>query len=153
MRSLYPCVLIAGLCLLGGLSCSEDNPTTAEDTQSVPLIAGKVLQVESGATVSLEQGRPVYSTVVDPADGYFVLQDVQPGVYRLRIVADGYDTFTTIILVEAGMSYEFGNVVLAELTADFDDSIPSVYDHYPKKSAEIIYTPPDQYNEGSERLF
>jgi hypothetical protein len=68
-------------------------------------------------------------------------------------VALGYDTFATYILVEDGYSYEFGNVLLAELTDDFDDTIPSVYDYYPTDGSERIYLPPDQYNEGSDRLY
>jgi hypothetical protein len=138
------------------LGCSE-NPTETESTTGDETeksrIAGKVLQTQSSAKVYIEQGRVIDSAEIDPADGYFELSDLGPGTYRLRIAAQGYDTFSVYISVEQGYSYEFGNVLLAEKKENFDDTIPSVYDHYPRDKSEVIYLPPDQYNKGSERLF
>jgi hypothetical protein len=147
------CMLIAGILItVLGLSCTSVAPTTGDQSDK-SVIAGKVLQVASAAKIIVEQGRPVDSAIIDPVDGYFCLSNLNPGTYRLKIIAQGYDTFSTLITVEQGYSYEFGNLALAELSENFTDTIPSIYDHYPKDADEIIYLPPDKYSSGSQRLF
>lgn len=134
-------------------SCGKDYLVSTNDSKETSKIAGTIMPKNSKAKLYLEQGRAMDSVSIDPADGYFALDTIQAGSYRLRIVAAGYDTFTTIISVQKGLSYEFGNLLLALRTKKFDDSIPSIYDHFPPKNAEVIYVPRDQYNIGSSRLF
>ena len=136
--------------------CVEENPATPTDqtievvsTTESSDIAGKILGSGSNTVVYLEQGRPVDSTTVDASDGYFSFTDIGPGTYRFRIVSDGLDEFAAIVKVEPGRAYEFGNVILVHTD---DDTIPSVFDNTPEDNAEIIYTPPDKYNEGSARI-
>jgi hypothetical protein len=152
----------AALCAAACMVCTKENPTSTASTienlnvtgeVALCKIAGKVLQADSKASVSLEQGRPVFSASIDPTDGYFVFEEVPPGTYRFKITAQGYDTFATTIKIEPGYSYEFGNVLLAELSGESEDTVPSTYDHYPQDNAEMIYLPPDKYSEGSQRLF
>jgi hypothetical protein len=137
-------------CIAFMQGCFNDNPVSSE---GVGAIAGKVLPLTGNATVYLEQGRPIDSTTADPSDGYFRLSGLHPGTYRVRIAAAGYDTFSAFITVEPDFSYEFGCIILAARSNYFDDSIPSVYDHYPSDNAEVIYLPPDKYGQGSGRLY
>jgi len=143
---------LAGLVVAAVLcGCAHDNPASGENSSAT--IAGKVLPLSIPARIVLEQGRPVDSVASDPADGYFKLDNLDPGTYRLRIIAAGYDTFSAFITVQPDFSYEFGNILLAEKSENFDDTIPSTYDHYPADNAEIIYLPPDKYSQGSGRIY
>lgn len=146
--------LIVGITIAALLfSCGKDALVSSNDSKETSKIAGTIMPQKSKAKLYLEQGRAMDSVSIDPVDGYFALDNIQAGSYRLRIVAEGYDTFSTIISLQKGLSYEFGNLLLALRTKKFDDSIPSIYDHYPQKNAEVIYLPRDQYNVGSSRLF
>ncbi len=135
------------------LYCTIQNivPTSADKTSG--SIAGKVVQAQSKAKIYLEQGRPVDSAAIDPGDGYFSLENIPAGTYRLRIAAESFDTITTNLVIENGKTYNIGLLVLVQRNKTFDDSIPSVNDHYPQDNAELIYLPPDEYNQGSNRLF
>ncbi len=137
------------LLVFSGCTQEDQNPL---GTESTAKLAGKIAQSESGAVIYLEQGRIVDSAAIASEDGYFVFDDLQPGTYKLRIEAPGYDNFSVFIKVEPGNSYEFGTVALADISADNSDTIPSVYDYKPLNGSEVIYLPPDKYNEGSSRL-
>ncbi len=140
-------------CLAGALFVDCTFHSTQTETATTSKIAGKIFQVASGAKVYIEQGRPIDSTMIDPADGYFALNDLSAGVYRLRIIANGYDTFSVMIQISPGYSYDLGGIGLAELNNNFDDSIPSIYDKYPANGSELIYLPPDKYSQGSAGLY
>jgi hypothetical protein len=149
-------IIVAG-CLAGVmvLHCTTNHTyhSTSSLTSTTSKIAGKILPVASNAKVYIEQGRPIDSAFIDPADGYFALNDLSAGVYRVRIIANGYDTFSAMIQISPGYSYDFGGIRLAERNNDFNDSIPSVYDHYPVNGSERIYLPPDKYSQGSAALY
>jgi hypothetical protein len=135
------------------LQCTYYSTTTENATAATSKLSGKILQITSGAKVFIDQGRPVDSTIIDPADGYFALSSLTPGVYKLRIIAGGYDTFSAMIQVGPGLSYDLGGIGLAERTKNFNDTIPSVYDMYPADGSELIYVPPDKYSQGSAGLY
>lgn len=135
------------------LCCSIQNRLPDNAEQAPAAIAGKVVQAQSGAKVYLEQGRPVDSAAIDPGDGYFSIANITAGTYRLKIVAQSFDTIVANLVIENGKTYNIGYLVLVPRTSAFNDSIPSVNDHYPQDKAELIYLPPDQYSQGSQRLF
>ena len=135
------------------LQCTYNPAITETTATSTSKLAGKILQAGSMAKVYIEQGRPIDSAVIDPADGYFALSSLPAGVYRLRIIANGYDTFSAMIQVSPGFSYDLGGIGLAERTRNFNDTIPSVYDKYPADKSELIYLPPDKYSQGSAGLY
>jgi len=56
-------------------------------------------------------------------------------------------------VIDPGKSYDIGYLVLVKRVQSFNDSIPSVNDYYPQNNAELIYLPPDEYSQGSARLF
>jgi hypothetical protein len=144
---------LLGLLTVLPLCCTINNLLPEQTAATSGAIAGKVLQAQSGATVYLEQGRPLDSVSIDPGDGFFSLDSIPEGTYRLRIAAVGFDTITTSLTIEPGKSYNIGYLVLVKRTAAFNDTVPSVNDHYPKDKAELIYLPPDEYNQGSQRLY
>jgi hypothetical protein len=149
--------IVVGSCALAlAIGCTKDTPSLV-DTRVPEIalckIAGKVIQAQSNAQVELDQGRPVFYAAIDPTDGYFAFDAIPPGSYRFSISAPGFDTFFTLIKVDPGCSYEFGNVFLANLTENALDTIPSIYDHYPQDNAEIIYLSPDKYSAGTAGLY
>jgi hypothetical protein len=144
--------LATALCAVVLISCSSVN-SKSENSIGKSRIAGKILPTKSSAKIYLEQGRAVDSSTTDPVDGYFSIADITPGTYRVKIMAPGYDTFSTLISIEPDFSYEFGNVLLIPKSDNYNDTIPSTYDHYPQDNAEVIYLPPDKYSQGSSRLF
>jgi hypothetical protein len=156
-RGNYKCkVVSAVICALAGcflwVDCSVNGPadTVSESNQS--KIAGKVAASSGSVKIYLEQGRPVYSTYIDPADGYFQLDNIVPGTYRFKVVGTGFDTFSTVIKVDEHFSYELGTIFLAPVNNNDVDTIPSVYDHYPASGSDIIYLPPDKYQNGTGRI-
>jgi hypothetical protein len=151
-RSIAAAGCAAGLMALQCTTNHTYNPNPVQ-AASTSKLAGKILPAASMAKVYIEQGRPVDSAFVDPADGYFTLKDLSAGVYRVRIIASGYDTFSAMIQISPGYSYDFGGIRLAERNKNFDDSIPSVYDKYPANGTELIYLPPDKYSQGSAALY
>ncbi len=116
-------------------------------------IAGKIMQSDSKAKVELVQGRAVKTSSIDATDGYFEIDDIKPGTYQLKVKSDDYVEYTLNLEVDAGHAYAIGLLVLALKNDKFEDSIPSIYDHAPQKHAEIIYLPPDKYNNGSAPLY
>ncbi len=149
--------IVGAACLAGSilLSCTYHETQMAAPTTATTksALAGKVLPVASMAKVYIEQGRPVDSAFIDPADGYFSLNGLSAGVYKVRIIAAGYDTFTALFQVSPGYSYDFGGIRLAEKNSNFNDTIPSIYDTYPARGSELIYLPPDKYSQGSAALY
>lgn len=140
------CVLMAGLLA----NCAD--PQSTNDEKSVKL-TGTVVQNTSGATVYLWQGRAVDSTTIDSADGYYEFASVPTGTYTVKIVAPGYDTVSGKVQLSSDYeNYFLGNSYLIELSKDYADSIPSVYDYSPLSGSQIIYLPPDQYQMGSAPL-
>lgn len=137
--------------------CTEN--ATVPTYSSSPLtpevksrIAGKIASSGAGVKVYLEQGRPVDSTMSDATDGYFFFENLQAGSYRFRVAGEGYDTFSTMIKIDEHYSYELGTIFLAPLRNNNLDTIPSVYDHYPATGSDVVYLPPDKYQNGSGRL-
>jgi hypothetical protein len=137
------------------LGCTIQNmlPEPAAEEKTPGSIAGKVVQSQSKAVVFIEQGRALDSVAIDPGDGYFAFDAIPAGAYRLKVTAEGYDTVTSNIVIEDGKTYNIGYLVLVKRNRAFNDSTPSVNDHYPKDDAEQIYLPPGEYNKGSARLF
>jgi hypothetical protein len=155
-ESRYGKVIGAALCIVTGsfllIGCSENDPTGIVSESNSSKIAGKVATSSGAVKILLEQGRPVYSASIDPADGYFHLDDIQPGTYRFKVVGTGFDTFSTVIKIDEHFSYELGTIFLAPVNKNNIDTIPSVYDHYPASGSDIIYLPPDKYQNGSGRI-
>jgi Bacterial Ig-like domain len=145
-----PLAMAALLMIIGG--CSKENPASGTE-QSGSTIAGKVLPPASGAKIIIEQGRPIDSVVADPSDGYFKISGLSAGTYHLYIIAPSCDSFSAFMSIEPDYSYDFGSILLAAKTASMTDTIPSVYDHYPADNAEVIFLPPDQYSQGTGRLY
>jgi hypothetical protein len=149
-------IILAGCCAGVALFNCTYNQTEAPSptaTATKSAIAGKILPVASKAKVYIEQGRPVDSAFIDPADGFFSVKGLSAGVYKVRIMANGYDTFSALFQISPGFSYDFGGIRLAERNKNFNDSIPSVYDKYPANAQELIYLPPDKYSQGSAALY
>lgn len=130
----------------------SSNPVGSFPSKKSSKIAGKVVSSGSAVTIYLEQGRPVDSTVVAVSDGYFCFDDLQAGSYRFKVVSAGYDTFSSVIKIDDEYSYELGIIYLAPISKKNLDTIPSVYDHYPATGTDIVYLPPDKYQNGSGRL-
>ncbi len=151
----HPIVWTGCLAVMALLYCTTNNTYNQNPLQTTTTskLAGKIMPVSSMAKVYIEQGRPVDSAFIDPADGYFAVGDLPAGVYKVRIIANGYDTFSAMIQISPGFSYDFGGIRLAERNKNFDDSIPSVYDTYPANGKELIYLPPDKYSQGSAALY
>jgi hypothetical protein len=96
-------------------------------------LVGRVLQKQSGAVVIVNQVNPVDSTVINPNDGSFVIQDLQMGNYDLTIRADNYRIYTrsNIIIEGGGITYA-GEIDLS--------TVPDlVAQHYPENSSEVVY--------------
>ncbi|MBN1602549.1 MAG: Ig-like domain-containing protein [Chitinispirillaceae bacterium] len=138
-------------CFLG-VGCTENGPSDIVSEQQSSKIAGKVAASSGSVKILLEQGRPVDSAYIDPVDGYFHLDDIQPGTYRFKVVGTGFDTFSTVIKIDEHFSYELGTIFLAPVNKNDIDTIPSVYDHYPASGSDVIYLPPDKYQDGSGRI-
>ncbi len=135
-----------------GTGCSENGPSDIVSENQSSKIAGKVAASSGSVKILLEQGRPVDSAYIDPVDGYFHLDGIQPGTYRFKVVGTGYDTFSTVIKIDEHFSYELGTIFLAPVNNIEIDTIPSVYDHNPASGSDIIYLPHDKYQDGSEGL-
>jgi hypothetical protein len=152
---MYSIIFAGCLAVVMSLQCTTNHTYNQNPTQTTMTskIAGTILPVTSLAKVYIEQGRPVDSACIDPADGYFTLNNLSAGVYKVRILANGYDTFSAMIQIDQGFSYDFGGIRLAERNKNFNDSIPSIYDHYPADESELIYLPPDKYSQGSAALY
>jgi hypothetical protein len=155
-RYIRTIVGIGCLAAVNLLSCTYNQteaPALTGPTVATSALAGKVLPVASKAKVYIEQGRPVDSACIDPGDGFFSLKGLSAGVYKVRIIANGYDTFTALFQISPGYSYDFGGIMLAERNGKFNDTIPSVYDTYPANGSELIYLPPDKYSQGGSGLY
>ncbi len=134
------------------ITCTKDNPTgvTKTNGNTDTKIVGTVIQSDANAKVFLTQGRPLDSTSSAVSDGQFEFNNLQPGNYVIKIIAQDYDTFYINAIVDEGKSIYVGAVFLAhKLSLDpishFEDSIPSVFDHYPKDKFEILFNPYTYY--------
>jgi hypothetical protein len=146
VRLLAPAIFAVFMVVLLN-NCTNKNPVESTDNDSDDndnRIVGNIIQTEASAQVYLTQGRTLDSTSADAADGQFEFSNVQSGNYMLKIAASDYDTFYINVTIEEGKAIYVGAVYLAE-KSPFDDSIPSVYDHYPKDKAEIIFNPYTYY--------
>jgi hypothetical protein len=141
---------VTGCLLLASCTGNDSASIVSESNRS--KVAGKIATSSGSVKVYLEQGRPIDSTDIDPVDGYFQLNDIQPGTYRFKVVGKGFDTFSTVIKIDEHFSYELGTIFLAPVNIRSTDTIPSVYDHYPASGADVIYLPPDKYQSGSSRI-
>jgi hypothetical protein len=108
-------------------ACEENGDNIEIFLQKQPgSVAGRVYPFNAEATVGLYQGvvRLIAETQTDP-DGTFLIKDVQPGVYLLRVSASGYGSFEREeILVSDGESMDVGVIILSTLPWPINSTEP-----------------------------
>jgi hypothetical protein len=122
MKRTLACVLSIPVlaALLAG--CSEDNINNILPRGG--SIYGRVLDSEEGTTITAWQSNPVSSTQVD-ADGYFSLDGLDPGLYRIVIQAPSgmHRTFREVS-VDWSTNVALGSFRLANLPDPIQDVHP-----------------------------
>jgi len=133
-----PTILVLALLLLFSIACDERiieyrlDERYFNDAFHGDLV-GRVLQKQSGAVVIVSQVNPVDSTVINPSDGSFAIQNLQMGNYDLTIRAENYRIYSrsNIIIQGGGITYA-GEIDLS--------TVPDlVAQHYPENNSEVVY--------------
>ncbi len=129
-------IAILGLMLALWMGCEktiyEVDPRFFNDAFHGNIV-GKVMQKESGAKVIVNQEIPIDSTVIDPADGSFRLENLPVGNYDLTIRAEHFRTYTLSNVQVKGAGTTFIGVIDLSTIPDL------VAEHYPKDQDEIVY--------------
>jgi len=102
------------------------NAFTANGTFSVAAtgsIAGRLIDADgnpmANMTVTLDNGMSVKTD----SDGRFAFEGVSPGAHELKVSADGYDTATRDVTVEAGKTIDAHTMQLEESSEDDSTTI------------------------------
>lgn len=124
-------------------SAGEQSDLTVEMVSEAASVAGQVSDIDTGegipeATVTLS-GDPSTEEATTSDDGGYLFDDVSPGDYHVSFEADGYQSETAEISVEAGDTVEED----ATLTADEPDASPTVELLWPTKDAPALVDPVD----------
>ena len=96
-------------------------------------IVGLVSPASSGARIFVRQATPIDSTVIDPANGSFRIDNLPVGNYDLVIQADEYRTFRNqnVVISAGGVTY-IGEIKLSQ--------VPDLVEtFYPEDMAEIVF--------------
>jgi hypothetical protein len=115
-------------------------------------IYDKIICASQSSHISQYKTPPLWSTL-RPGCPTSINQEILWRDQNRFALSGDFITVTSNLVIEDGKTYNIGYLVLAKRNRAFNDSIPSVNDHFPKDKAEQIYLPPDEYNKGSARLF
>jgi len=103
------------------------------DPNSTGSIVGLVKQANSNARVIVRQATPIDSTVINPSDGTFRIDNLPVGNYDLYVKAENYRThwLRNVMVNAAGITY-IGEISLSQ-TPDLVESF------YPEDKSEIVF--------------
>ncbi len=94
---LLACLMIAALTI--GCSKKEETGTGTGTIYGIVSVSGEPLK---GIGVSLFVDGALLLKTVTYDDGHYEFSDLKPGEYTLEIETEGYETFSTTVLVESG---------------------------------------------------
>jgi hypothetical protein len=95
--------------------CTETNNITNNIVNDTGVVAGRVISESESITVSIWLAAEVASTIAD-AEGYFRIDDVQPGAYEVRVNStEGFYMKLENIIVEPAKVTSLGDIQLLNL--------------------------------------
>ena len=109
--------------------CQAQTPslpsTTSNQTQATGSVNGTIVDrdgaVISNATITLmQEGSAAPQIATSDANGHFLISEVSPGTFQLKIKAAGFADAQQSGVLQSGQAYVFPQIAMAVATADVD---------------------------------